>query len=127
MAVASHDRRESAQPVRGAWIALSLLLAINLFNYIDRQMLSAVEPDVQRDLLGGVSNPQAKMGLLSGAFTISYMIAAPIFGLLAERYSRWWLIALSGYGLGIQSGFPGLTCRNLVDVLRETSCVNMPK
>ena len=31
----------------GARVALFLLLAINLFNYIDRQVLAAVEPDIR--------------------------------------------------------------------------------
>jgi MFS family permease len=39
----------SAAP--GAAAALTLLLLINLFNYIDRQVLAAVEPEIRRDLL----------------------------------------------------------------------------
>ena len=31
----------------GARSALFLLLAINLFNYIDRQILAALEPDIR--------------------------------------------------------------------------------
>ena len=31
----------------GAGYALGLLLAINLFNYIDRQVLAAVEPNIR--------------------------------------------------------------------------------
>src|SRR5437870_1519282 len=36
-------------PVRGARMALILLLLINLFNYIDRQVLAAVEPEIRED------------------------------------------------------------------------------
>ena len=35
----------SARPAPGARTALWLLLAINLFNYIDRQVLASVEPE----------------------------------------------------------------------------------
>ena len=36
-------------------MALGLLLAINLFNYIDRQVLAAVEPEIRQSLLAGAS------------------------------------------------------------------------
>ncbi|PYL68356.1 MAG: MFS transporter, partial [Verrucomicrobia bacterium] len=35
------------RPLSGAQSALFLLLAINLFNYIDRQVLAALEPDIR--------------------------------------------------------------------------------
>src|SRR5437763_1750354 len=38
-------------PLPGARAALILLLAINLFNYIDRQVLAAVEPEIRKELL----------------------------------------------------------------------------
>ena len=38
-----------ARPLPGATTALVLLLAINLFNYIDRQVLSAVLPKLELD------------------------------------------------------------------------------
>ena len=41
----------SRKPLPGARTALWLLLAINLFNYIDRQMLAAVEPDIRATFL----------------------------------------------------------------------------
>src|SRR5437763_1074535 len=42
---------EASGPLPGAGLALLLLLSINLFNLIDRQVLAAVEPDIRRDLL----------------------------------------------------------------------------
>jgi MFS family permease len=93
--------------------AMALLLSINLFNYIDRQVLAAVEPQVAQGLLlahsPGDPNVRAKMGLLSTAFLISYMLTAPLFGLLAGRFSRWLLIAV-GVGLwSLASGASGLS------------------
>jgi MFS family permease len=95
-------------PLPGARAALAVLLAINMFNYIDRQVLAAVEPDVRRDLLAGATDAKAKMGLLSGAFTVVYMVAAPVFGVWAERRSRWWLIGFGVVIWSLASGASGL-------------------
>jgi MFS family permease len=85
----------------GARKALVLLLVINLFNYIDRQVLSAVIPEIERSFFPqGGPHVEAQIGLLATAFMVSYMLMAPIFGLLADRMSRWWLI---GIGVAIWS------------------------
>ena len=50
---------------QGARTALALLLGINLFNYIDRYLLAAVEPRVCSDLLGAATKQNlARMGSL---------------------------------------------------------------
>ena len=41
------NQQKNAAPRPGAWTALVLLLGINLFNYIDRQVLAAVEPEIR--------------------------------------------------------------------------------
>src|ERR1700740_3360442 len=78
--------------------SMLLLIAINLFNYIDRQVLAAVEPEIRKELESGmraagleISEADSKwqMGLLSTAFLVSYMLLAPLFGWLADRFSRW--------------------------------------
>lgn len=92
----------------GAHTALLLLLAINLFNYIDRQILAAVLPHIKHDFLAGDPNQNYKAGLLATAFLISYMCIAPIFGLLADRFSRWVLIAISVALWSLASGWSGL-------------------
>jgi len=98
--------------VPGAGVALSLLLAINLFNYIDRFVLAATEPDIRETLLLAADpddpNVKAKMGLLSTAFMVSYMLTAPVFGFLAERMSRWLLIAIGVTLWSLASGASGL-------------------
>lgn len=91
---------------RGARGALGLLVCVNLFNYIDRQVLSAVEPEIRRHL--GLENDKFWMGLLSTAFLVSYMFFAPIFGLLAERYSRWSLIGIGVIIWSLASGASGV-------------------
>lgn len=102
----------SVARVRGAGVALALLLAINLFNYIDRYVLAATEPDIRETLLLAADpddpNVKAKMGLLSTAFMVSYMLTAPIFGFLAERTRRWLLIAVGVALWSLASGASGL-------------------
>jgi len=75
---------------------LWLLFAVNLFNYIDRQILFAVFPAIKADLQ--LSDTQ--LGLLASAFMWVYLSAAPVFGLLADRRSR---PRLMGLGVGIWS------------------------
>ncbi|MEY2559097.1 MAG: transporter, Spinster family, sphingosine-phosphate transporter [Verrucomicrobiota bacterium] len=77
----------------GARTALVLLLGINLFNYIDRFVLAAVEPNIRAAFFApGDPNAMARTGLLAPAFLLTYMIAAPILGFLADRMSRWLIV-----------------------------------
>lgn len=69
---------------RAAWVALALLTALNLFNYIDRYILPGVQPLVQREF--HVSDE--RMGALTFAFFITYMLAAPLTGWLGDRFPR---------------------------------------
>ncbi len=95
--------------ITGAHSALLLLLGINLFNYIDRQILAALEPDIRATFFAADDvNAMTKTGLLGVAFFVTYMISAPILGLLADRISRWiivggavilWSLASGGSGL----------------------------
>src|SRR5437762_12524622 len=79
----------------GARTALWLLLGINLFNYIDRYVLAAVEPEIEAHFFApGDPNAHTLTGLLGTAFLVSYMISAPIFGWLADRTSRWLIIGM---------------------------------
>ena len=86
----------SARPAPGGRTALVLLLAINLFNYIDRYVLAAVEPEIRSHFFRPDDpNAHALVGFLGTAFLVSYMVSAPIFGWLADRTSRWIIIGLS--------------------------------
>ena len=70
--------------------ALIVLTALNLLNYVDRNVLFAVQPLVQAEF--HVSKEQ--IGFLTSAFLGFYMIAAPFVGPLADRYSRKLIIVL---------------------------------
>lgn len=105
--------KEDEAPSRtrpGAWIVLGLLTAINLFNYIDRQILAAVLPKIGETFFGNAEDKfaKAKLGSLQTAFIVSYMIFAPIFGWLADRYSRWILCGISVAIWSLASGASGL-------------------
>jgi MFS family permease len=99
--------------------ALLLLVLINLFNYIDRQVLAAVEPQIRAEFFPPVLVPatgemvepkEAKelTGFLNFAFLITYMLTAPIFGGLATRMSRWLLIGIGVIVWSLASGASGL-------------------
>src|SRR5437016_3875940 len=93
----------------GAHGALLLLLGINLFNYIDRQVLAALEPDIRSSLFAaGDVNAMTKTGLLGDAFFVTYMISAPILGLLADRFSRWIIVGSAAILWSVASGGSGL-------------------
>ncbi len=86
----------SARPAPGGRTALVLLLAINLFNYIDRYVLAAVEPEIRSHFFRPDDpNAHALVGFLGTAFLVSYMVSAPIFGWFADRMSRWIIIGVS--------------------------------
>jgi len=71
-----------------AWV-LFILTGLNLFNYLDRYVLSAVLTPIQKEL--GLSDSQA--GGLGTIFMIGYFVTSPVFGWLGDRCSRKWLIA----------------------------------
>jgi predicted MFS family arabinose efflux permease len=112
----------------GARLALTLLVLINLFNYIDRQVLAAVEPSIQAELFPKVADPQTGvlkdpenanfwMGVLSFAFLVTYMLTAPIFGWLANRMRRWVLIGIGVIVWSLASGGSGLAVAYVLLVL----------
>ncbi|PYJ28073.1 MAG: MFS transporter [Verrucomicrobia bacterium] len=96
-------------PLNGAGSALFLLLGINLFNYIDRQILAALEPDIRATFFAsGDVNAMTKTGLLGDAFFVTYMLSAPVLGLLADRFSRWVIVGSAVILWSLASGGSGL-------------------
>ncbi len=86
-------------------------MAINLFNYIDRYVLAAVEPQIAHAFFGTAEDDPAtlvKTGSLATAFLVSYMLAAPLFGWLADRVSRWLLVGVSVAVWSLATGGSGL-------------------
>jgi MFS family permease len=111
----------------GARSALALLLAINLFNYIDRQVLASVETGIEKTLFPDSEYPrdpatgkrldptiEGRIGSLNTAFMFSYMLIAPLFGWLEGRWSRWLLIGVGVVLWSLASGASGLAATFLV-------------
>jgi MFS family permease len=97
------------KPTSGARGALFLLLVINLFNYIDRQILAALEPDIRATFFAPDDvNRMTKTGLLGVAFFVTYMVSAPVLGFLADRVSRWLIVGTAVVLWSLASGASGL-------------------
>ena len=105
---------DSGKALSGARTALLLLLAINLFNYIDRSILAALLPTIKQQFLAGDLHQNTKAGLLTTAFLVSYMCMAPLFGWLADRFSRWMLVGIGVAVWSLASGWSGLAASFLV-------------
>ena len=136
--------RQSSFP--GARAALVLLLLINLFNYIDRQVLAVVVDSIQKSFFHngnagtasgdlqrlltwcqahlGFKPELALLGVLGTAFMVVYTIGAPVFGRLAERYSRWALVGVGVILWSLASGASGLA-GGFVALLLTRCCVGV--
>ncbi|HYE17296.1 MAG TPA: MFS transporter [Tepidisphaeraceae bacterium] len=120
MLTADTNAAEPTVSARVARVSLVLLLTINLFNYIDRYILAAVEPELRKEFFpqaaGGpavsakdeLARAMSSTGWLATAFLISYMVTAPLFGAIANRMSRWVLIAIAVTVWSLASGASGL-------------------
>ena len=82
--------------------ALALLTALNLLNYIDRNMLLGVQPLVQKEF----HINDAQTGLLTSVFFFCYMFACPVVGWMGDRFPRKNIILI---GIAVWSGFTLLT------------------
>ncbi len=99
-----------------SYYVLSLLLIVYIFNFLDRQIIAILAPDIQKDL--GIS--LGDLGFLYGtAFAIFYAIMGVPLAKLADSWNRTKLISI-GVGLwsfmtaasGLARGFAGLAfCR----------------
>lgn len=89
--------------------ALFLLVLINLFNYMDRQVLAAVEPDIRAAFFSpNDPNAMTKTGWLGSAFFLTYMCSAPLLGLIADRVSRWIIVGSAVILWSLATGCSGL-------------------
>ena len=102
---------DTAPPLAGANRALALMLIINLFNYIDRQVLSAVLPRLQMDgtlFAADDTNVQLKLGALTSAFLAAYMLFSPLVGWLdGHGYRRWIILGVGVSRWSLASGGSG--------------------
>ncbi|NBX24994.1 MAG: MFS transporter [Planctomycetes bacterium] len=81
---------------RQAWLALAVLSSLNLLNYADRFVISSLLPMLQRpEAQGGLALTDGQSGWLYSAFILVYTLAAPFFGLLADRVNRLHMLAFA--------------------------------
>ena len=73
---------------RAAWITLAILSGLNMLNYLDRYVMSAVLSPLQKDLHLG----DGAAGWAASAFMLGYFLTAPFFGYLGDRYPRKYLM-----------------------------------
>jgi MFS family permease len=76
--------------VRGAPLALGVLTLVNLFNYLDRFVVSALVESLKAS---DMRLSDGQIGTLGTAFMVVYMVASPVFGTLGDRRGRPRLIA----------------------------------
>jgi MFS transporter, Spinster family, sphingosine-1-phosphate transporter len=97
MAASATQSHATDRVPASAWLALGVLTLINLLNYLDRYVVPAVQESIKHS---EIAPTDAQLGLLASAFLIVYMLAAPVAGLLGDRWVRPRLIAV---GVGIWS------------------------
>lgn len=91
-----------ATPASAAWVGLTVLTLINLMNYLDRYVVSALV----ESLRASEFHPSdTQLGLLMTGFIVVYMLASPVFGALGDRWNRPRLMA---FGVAVWSAATSL-------------------
>ncbi len=97
--------------IRRPLTLLILLTGLNLLNYLDRMVLSAVLPKIE----GALKISHFIGGSLATVFLVGYFLTSPIFGTLADRGKRTYLIAggvavwsLATFASGLATGATSL-------------------
>ncbi|MBI3849819.1 MAG: MFS transporter [Verrucomicrobia bacterium] len=105
------------------WL-LFILTGLNLLNYLDRSVLSAVRTPLATDF--GLTYGES--GRAFTAFMIGYFVTSPFFGYLGDRLPRKWLIAVGIFVwslgtvlTGFAGGFTTLLCFRVLVGFGEAS------
>ncbi|MBM3964232.1 MAG: MFS transporter [Planctomycetes bacterium] len=80
-----------------AWFAVVLLMPVALLNYLDRQMMASMQSSVIASIpdFAEADNPQAMWGFMLGQFKWVYAGFSLLGGIVADRFSRRWTVAIS--------------------------------
>lgn len=95
-----------AVSARAANWGLAVLTLVNLFNYLDRFVVSALVESLKTDPQLRLSD--AQLGALATGFIVVYMLTSPIFGTLGDRGRRPRLIATGVAVWSIATALGGL-------------------
>jgi MFS transporter, ACS family, hexuronate transporter len=107
-----HDSRPLPPPATGTgaktgsyrWVICALLFSATTVNYMDRQILGLLAPDLQR-IIGW---NEIEYGYIVTAFQAAYAIGLLLFGRFMDRYGTrigysisvaWWSLAAMGHAL----------------------------
>lgn len=80
--------------LRWAMATFVVLFAMNLLDYLDRNVLMSMKPQIA----GQIRMSDAQWGALTSVFLVSYSLVSPLMGWLGDRYRRGRLLA-TGVGL----------------------------
>lgn len=116
-----HDGGVPERGNRTGMLALSILAGINLLNYLDRYVVSALLPDLKR---APMSLSDSELGTLMSGFLIVYMLTAPLFGRWGDRGSRPKPIAIGVFIWSFATGLSGLA-RNYLQLLFARAVVGI--
>ncbi|MGH8202193.1 MAG: spinster family MFS transporter [Steroidobacteraceae bacterium] len=105
---------------RMSMVVLCVLTGINLLNYLDRYVVTALLPDIKRAM--HVSD--FKLGLLMSGFLVVYILVAPLFGRIGDRGSRTRPIAIGVFLWSLATGLSGLA-RNYSQLLGARAAVGI--
>src|SRR2546430_7540152 len=119
-ALPSGSAQTSETVSRYSYYALSVLTLVNFLNYIDRQVLPAVAPAIQREL--GLTDTE--LGAMEAALLLSFAVLAPLFGRLGDRYSRTKLMASAAIIWSIATALTGVM--DHFPVLPGSVHINLP-
>lgn len=111
---------------RYAAYALGVFFTANLFNYLDRFLVSALLSDIQKDF--HLNDKEG--GILWVAFTVGYMLSAPFIGYLSDRKARVRIFAfciflwsIATVGTGIAQTFLELVSARIAIGIGEAGCL----
>jgi MFS transporter, Spinster family, sphingosine-1-phosphate transporter len=78
-----------------------ILFVIHLLDYLDRNILTSLQPQLRKSI-EGLNGPDAntRWGQLATIFLLSFSLFSPVMGWLGDRYRRTWLLAA---GVGVWS------------------------
>ncbi len=103
-----------------AYFVLGTLTLLNLLNYIDRYIFSALVPYIKAD----TGYTDAQLGLVGSAFTWVYTLCSPLFGYFGDRYHRGQLIAVGIFIWSLATAAAGFA-RSLDQLLVARSAVGV--
>jgi MFS transporter, Spinster family, sphingosine-1-phosphate transporter len=111
----------TADPARAARWGLAILTLVNLFNYLDRFVVSALFESLKSSEL---HLTDTQLGFLATGFIVVYMVTSPVFGTLGDRGRRPRIIA-AGVAVWSLATAAGGLARNFLSLFAARSAVGV--